>query len=283
VNIIIYYFSGTGNTWWASLKLKEELEKHENTVEMYSLENNLLKEKDFTRQKIENIDHIIIGFPIYGSDLPENMEKFIYDLPNVSDKKKITTFCTQSRFSGNGNIFFKKNIENKGYTLLQSFQLNLTTNFHVAMFPFSLFKPAKNYKLERKKNNVDKKIKKIVHYIQENKKYIEGKKIYQVLLGNLQRCIFKRNKKKLSKKFIFSHDRCIKCKLCVQNCPTKNLILKETAKLILKRKKTCLLCFRCYNFCPTRAINFGKENKNPYKYKRYTGPIENLDICSIKK
>ena len=281
MNITIFYFSGTGNTWWSSSMLKKELEKSGNTVDMYSLENPLLKKEEFIVQKIKEADHIIIGYPIYGSGLPDNMRGFIDHLPTVSGNKKFSSFCTQASSSGNGNIFFKKEIEKKGYKFLQSFQINLTTNFNVAKFPFSLLRPARGKKLEKIKAKAVKKITIMAGKIVRDEQYFEGTRFYQRLLGDIQRYIFECNKKKLTQNFKFFKDRCTKCNLCVETCPTENLFL-ELTNLDLKRKDNCLLCFRCYNFCPGLAINYGKNIKNPERYKRYPGPIENLKISEIR-
>ena len=282
MNVVIFYFSGTGNTWWTSSMLKTELEKSGNTVEMYSLENPVMATGGFILQEIEKADHVIVGYPIYGSGLPMNMREFIANLPHVSDNKKFSAFCTQASFSGDGSVFFKKDVEGKGYDFSQGFQIGLTTNFNVAMLPFSLVRPAEGAKLEKIKIKVSGKIKKMAGKIQENQKYLEGERFYQRLLGNLQRAFFRRNEKKLPDNFKFSKDRCIKCKSCVNNCPTDNLTL-ELEDLDLKRKDKCMLCFRCYNFCPAFAINYGRKIKTPEKYGRYKGPVSNLKISDIKK
>jgi len=282
MNIVLFYFSGTGNTWWASLELKKALEELGNRVEVYSLENPLMLEKEFVLQKINEAGQIIIGYPVYGSDLPANMKEFVYNLPDVSDHKKFSAFCTQAAFSGDGSVFFKSDIEKKGYKFLQSFQINLTTNFNVAMLPFSLSKPAEGKKLVKIKYKATMKIKKIAAKIAVSEMYIEGKRFYQVLLGGLQRYVFRRSEKKMPKGFKFSKERCTKCKLCVRTCPTNNLSF-DADTLDLIRGDNCLLCFRCYNFCPTLAINFGKKIKNPENYKRYKGPVEKLNISEIRK
>lgn len=280
MNVVLFYFSGTGNTWWVSSELKTHLENLGNRVDMYSLENPLLKKKEFILQKIKEADHIIIGYPIYGSDLPRNMGEFIYNLPDVSDNKKFSAFCTQASFSGDGSIFFKDDIELKGYKFSQSFQVNMTTNFNVAMLPFSLCKPARGAKLEKIKTKASKKIKIIAEKIAQNKEYFEGKKLYQVLMGRVQRSFFRRSEQKLPKKFKFSKERCTKCNICVNTCPTANLTF-DSDDFTLKRGNNCLLCFRCYNFCPTLAINYGNKIKNPEKYKRFVGPTTNLKISTI--
>jgi ferredoxin/menaquinone-dependent protoporphyrinogen IX oxidase len=267
LKIVIFYFSGTGNTWWASTELKKELEHLNNSVEMYSLENPDLLKEGLTAQKIEEAEHIIIGYPVYGSDMPKNMRTFVHKLPKVVNSKKFSSFCTQAGFSGDANIYYKKEITAKGYVFRQSIQINLTTNFNVDMLPFSLSKPAKGKKLEKKKKKASKKIKFFAKRVYKNEEQIEGKKVYLKLLGHLQRHFFNKNEDKFSKYFKFFKDRCISCNLCIKNCPTENWYFDESNNL--KSHGKCILCFRCYNFCPKHAITFGKNVKNPDKCVRF--------------
>lgn len=284
MHAVLFYFSGTGNTWWASLKLKEELESLGHSVEMFSLESPLLKENGFVSDCIKKSDQIIIAYPVYGSDLPMNMRDFVRDLPKTDKAKKFSVLCTQAAFSGDANIYFKKDVEEKGYEFLQSFQINFTTNFNVAMFPFSFSKPAQGEKLERRKRKIEKKLKRMAEMISSGGKYLEGRRFYQVLIGGLQRFFFRRNEEKLPEKFQFFSDRCIKCNLCVNSCPANCIVLNESdGSLEMKREGRCLLCFRCYNFCPKNAINYGGKIKDPDKYVRYKGPVEDFKLSDIRK
>ena len=78
-------------------------------------------------------------------------------------------------------FILKKQLKHKGYKFLQSVQINMTTNFNVAMLPFSLSKPASGKKLEKKKAKALKKIKKLAIKINEEKSYIEGRRFLSVI------------------------------------------------------------------------------------------------------
>ncbi len=260
MNIIIVYFSGTGNTWWAADKLKQELENSDQQVEMFSLENPQLRDQDFLKGKIAAADHVIIGYPVYGSDQPRNMQEFVANLPEGGGTKRFSAFCTQASFSGDANVFFKAEVEAKGYKFRQSFQLNITTNFNVAMFPFSLTTPASGSKLEKILQKAGEKIARMASYITKDHENIEGEGLFQRIAGGFQRNLFRKKGPEFVKKFQFFADRCSKCNICVNNCPTGNITL-ETNTPTLHWGDNCLLCFRCYNFCPTKAINFGGKDR----------------------
>ena len=283
MNMVIFYFSGTGNTWWAASRLQKELESLGNAVEMYSLENPEMRDTGFAAGKIAAADRVIIGYPVYGSDLPENMKTFVANLPEVTDGKGFSAFCTQAKFSGDANVFFKPEMEAKGYKFRQSFQLDITTNFNVAMFPFSFSRPARGKKLEKIKAKAAAKIKKMAGFIAEDREYFEGYRFYQQLLGKLQRSMFRKNEKKLPDKFQFLPGRCKKCGRCASECPAANLDFESGDPPKLTWGDHCMLCFRCYNFCPGLAINFGGKVTNPEKYRRFKGPVENLKIADIRK
>ena len=283
MDIAIFYFSGTGNTWWCGEELKKELEIQNKTVAMYSLENSELKKSGAVEKIINDVDHVIIGYPTYGSDLPNNMRDFVNGLPKVQGNRKFSVFCTQAAFTGDGNIYFKEAVEQKGYKFLQSIQINMTTNFNVAMLPFSLSKPASGKKLEKKKAKALKKIKKLAIKINEEQTYIEGRRFYQILGGRIQRYFFRKEEKKFPIYFKFIKENCVNCNLCVKNCPTKNLFFNDSEELDWMCKDNCILCFRCYNFCPNNAIAFGKKIKSPDKCVRYKGPIKGLKLSDITK
>ena len=111
MDIVIFYFSGTGNTWWCGEELKKELEIHNKTVAMHSLENSELENSGAVEKIIDAADHVIIGYPTYGSDLPNNMRDFVKGLPKVQGSRKFSVFCTQAAFTGDGNIYFKEAVE----------------------------------------------------------------------------------------------------------------------------------------------------------------------------
>jgi len=73
----IFYFSGTGNTWWAAQRLAEELEKYKFQTSTHSIEQ-VSQEK--ANDLIGQADLVGLGYPIYGSDAPLIMQDFCWSL-----------------------------------------------------------------------------------------------------------------------------------------------------------------------------------------------------------
>ncbi len=125
MDICIFYFSGTGNTWWASNKLSEELANKGRTVEVHSIE---LLTTEKTAELIEDAETIIFGYPIYGSCIPQPMKAFVDSLPKPSKNKNTGIFCTQMEFSGDGAWYYHKNLENKGYKINWTYHFTMPSN-----------------------------------------------------------------------------------------------------------------------------------------------------------
>jgi len=63
-------------------------------------------------------------------------------------------------------------------------------------------------------------------------------------------------------------DRCIRCKVCVNQCAYETHYYDEEDDILLSRSENCANCQRCVTFCPTQAItikrtpNFYRDNAN---------------------
>ncbi len=82
--IVIFYFSGTGNTWWASNEMVRQFEKLGRPARAFSIEVLSINE---AIELIQDSDIVGFGYPIHGSDLPVPMKNFIEQLPAVSGEK----------------------------------------------------------------------------------------------------------------------------------------------------------------------------------------------------
>jgi glutamate synthase domain-containing protein 2 len=58
-------------------------------------------------------------------------------------------------------------------------------------------------------------------------------------------------------------DRCIRCKVCVNQCTYETHYYDEEDDVIQSRDENCVNCHRCVVFCPTHAISI---RRNPTRY-----------------
>ena len=111
---VIFYFSGTGNTWWAAEKLSKCLDEKGLQTKAYSIEavsqqevNALIKGSSITG----------FAYPVHTSDLPRPMSSFLRSLP-VETEKKAFVMCTQWLWSGDGAAAGASFLKEKGYDVL---------------------------------------------------------------------------------------------------------------------------------------------------------------------
>jgi len=263
----ILYFSGTGNTHWVANELEHQLIKLGKEAKIYSIENSV----DFTAIKPD--DHIVIGFPVYGSNAPYPMQKFISTMPEGSGRL-VSVFCTQASASGDTGHHISETLKAKGYIPHCIKHFKAPNNIHVPSFRFTKPVTCKQADalLEKQIPNIEKYAKEIT----ENKKAIRGNYMFAHLVGGLQRAYLDKMVAKASAQMMVMKDRCINCNTCTKVCPTANITCDDGNYLF---GKNCTMCMRCYSICPTAAICFGEKNSNTKKYPRYKGHTGFFEIC----
>lgn len=275
MNVTIIYFSGTGNTWWVADQIKQNLKI--STVEMFSVENPKLKDKEFRENLLGRTDHLVLGYPIYASRMPDPIHNFVEELPYFSDSKTISIFCTQAFASGDGASYDHKRFKSRGFNLMQTVHLNMGNNFYIPHLPFFPLKGEEHLKLLNSK--ALKKIKKLCLDIQNHKRSHVKLNPLGIGIGKLQRAFFNTTIKTVRDDLSVDENNCTKCKKCVNNCPVDNIELSPTG---IKFSDKCVACVRCYHFCPESCILLGEKTRDIGKYYRYKGPVE-LNLKSIQE
>lgn len=268
--IIIYYFSGTGNTWWIANTLQQQLEVYKHQVECYSIET--LTIEDVIKQ-VNAAEHIVLGFPVYGSTAPRPMLDFIKQFPATSNKQSISIFATQAMASGDSAYQIGQLFIHKGYELKQTKHFIMMNNFHIPKFRF--YRPKNDYRLDKLLKKTSPKVEIFAEKISNDHKHIVGNNVICRLLGNLQRRHIDKAISFVSKEFKVDATRCIKCGKCQRICPTQNI---EMCQGTYQFGDKCAVCLRCYSQCPTSAILIGEGTKNERKYPRYRGPGKHFNI-----
>ena len=268
--IIIYYFSGTGNTWWLSTELQKQLNLQNHQAVCHSIET-LTDEKVLTQ--VSNSDHIVIGFPVYGSTAPRLMMDFIKGFPEVKSGQSISVFGTHALASGDSAYFISKFLAKKGYQVQHAVHFTMMTNLHVPRFKF--IRPKNDERVTKLHQKTLPKVQKLADAITHDKKMIIGRNPLGFLLGFAQRRFIDMAIATACSDFEVDKSRCIKCNKCQKICPMHN-IAKHNGTY--KFQENCMLCMRCYSQCPTNAILIGKASKDEVKYPRYKGPEPSFDV-----
>ena len=263
--IPIFYFSGTGNTWWVANHLAEELGKHHFQTSTHSIE----------QVSLEQVDHLIgqaqivaLGYPIYGSDAPLIMQDFIAALPKTIQAKPMLVFITQAAWSGDGAYFIRPEVESKGYTLRWAVHFNMPNNISLDLgWVLNSFLSLFRAKPAAERNRIEK----IASRVAENRKWIMGRSPL-FSLGWIQRIPFRKGIHQWqTDAYQVDPEKCNACARCEQLCPVGNITMVDGLPQFADR---CNLCLRCFNYCPQLAIEaFGKPfNTDWFGEKPYQGP-----------
>lgn len=264
-SIPIFFFSGTGNTWWVTQRLTEFLNKDQFLATAFSIEQVTPPQ---VQKIIEEATIVALGYPIYGSDAPLIMQDFIAALPPNKQPKPTLVFVTQAAWSGDGAYFIRPEIEAKGYRINWAVHFNMPNNISLDMGRFinailGMFRAKPAHAL--------KDIEKLAFRVSQNQPWIMGRSPF-FSLGWIQRIPFRKGIHQWqSDVYQVEVEKCNACGRCERICPVENITMVDG---LPQFDDHCNLCLRCFNYCPHLAIEaFGKPfNADYFGAKPYQGP-----------
>jgi len=280
INAVIFYFSGTGNTWWVAQKIASKLVERNIPTKVFSLENEQIKDQATLEKKISSADLVGIGYPIYASDYPVIVGEFIKALPEGRNKKAFV-FTTMMAFSGDGAMVAVRSLRRKGYKVKQAVNIKMMNNLRLP-YPIVRSLQIKNGEETKElKQKAEERIERLVERIIAEKHWLQGRDPFNIAGGLMQRIPMKLLKHSFFARYFFvDKETCNKCMQCVDFCPTKN-ITYDGGEFHFGNK--CIACFRCYNLCPQEAIQHKKGTLNRQRFPRYKGPGNGFRIEKIRE
>ncbi len=248
--ILIFYFSGTGNAkqvslWFSEFALKKDLD---------------CKVLDISKTNADNLPAIsadaliIIISPVHGFNYPKITLNFIERFPagnnsivlmNTRAGLKIGRFVTPG-LTGIAFLFSSVILKRKGYRITGQIPFDMPSNWlsiHPALSNNSVkFLHAKSYY-------------RVARYFN---KIVLGKRVFpsykelvqDILISPVSVGYYLVGRYLFAKSFYASH-KCDSCGLCVKQCPV------NAVKMINNRPfwtHKCESCMKCMNRCPKKAI-----------------------------
>lgn len=243
MKIILYVFSGTGNTLKVAALYKKYLEKHEgNSVKIYRISK---KSEKFPSP--EDYDLVGIGYPIHGFSAPEPAIKFCMQLPTVEYKR---TFIFKS--SGEG-LHVNDCSSQKCISILQKKGYDVNFERHVVM-PYNM--------IYRHRDEMAKQMWIYAHALVDLncREIMNGKRekvklpFYKTFYCPVVRVLEQKFAHVHGPAFKVNADKCVKCNKCVNVCPQNNIKVEDGK---YKFGHDCVLCMGCSFGCPQDAISVG--------------------------
>jgi len=241
--VLIYYFSGTGNTKLAVDIYKEYFNNHRMEVNVIEIKYPIMD------IKLQDADYLGIFYPIHAFNAPKIVLEFIKKFPHVNDKKYfiVKTSGEPLKINNISSLYLKDILRCKGYTLTNEYHYIMPYNMIFRHTDLMAYKMYESLCILAKKD-----VNEIINGINHKLSYIPFGRVIAFIFRiehigmNINGRFFKVDKNK-----------CINCLCCEKNCPTNNIIIKDGK---FKFLNNCIMCTRCSFNCPKNAISIGILN-----------------------
>ena len=258
MNVAIFTFSGTGNTYIAADFISVRLEELGLKVLQYKIDEE--RKKDVPPD-LSAADYILIGYPIHAFNPPQMVAEFVRTFPEAQGMP-VSIFKTAGEpfcLNRSSSHQIMRILKRKGYDVM--------AEKHMLM-PYNM--------LFRYDDSLAKQM-----YLFTQK--LAGEFALTVAEGKRELIKYNTFNKVMS--FIFriewpgarlnglfysvSKKKCVMCMKCVKACPTQN-IKEKNGKL--KFSSNCAMCMRCVQVCPKEAVRIGLVQplivKRGYDFKK---------------
>ncbi|MDD3831809.1 MAG: EFR1 family ferrodoxin [Clostridia bacterium] len=253
MNVLICYFSGTGNTELVAQMYARCL-SNSCTVTLHDMTSSALP-------SLEGVDWVGIGYPIHAFNQPALVRNFVKSLPlNSTHKVFIFKVSGEPLALNNASSTLIWRILRKKHTQLLG-EIHLLMPYNI-MFKHGDRLAKKMYLTTSA----------LVPINVEQLITGSAPTIRASLLAHLMRvlCSIELRGCRLIGKSFHTTSACTGCGKCARNCPLDNITI--TAKKEVKFNNKCNLCMRCVCNCPVDAINIGLLNhwrvNGTYNYAR---------------
>lgn len=252
---MIYYFSGTGNSYAAAKKLAEGLGDRLTDIAQAVREGSF----SYTLGEKERLGFV---FPVYAWAPPKIVTDFVKKLElYYSGDPYIFAVCTCGGSAGKTMDIFEKALQENGLTLDSGFSVLMPDNC-VVLFDTEA-EEASRKKLAQAEKTLDNILRAIRLNWSDFFRVKQGK--CAGLLSAVVNPAFQWGMK--TKKFYVTED-CISCGQCARIC-TDGCISMAAGRPVWTADH-CNLCLACINRCPAKAIQYGKKTA---KRGRYIHPL----------
>lgn len=281
---MIFYFSGTGNTRWAAIKLATAT--HERLIDIAE-EMRLIKKsgaqytEPFILEKGERLGFV---FPVHGWRVPRLVREFIAKLqvnlpteevhPNYESPVPSPVYAYAVCTAGDS---IGLTIENLNETIASNSSLS-NIGVHEVVSSFSLIMPESYVGLpfmdvDPKEKEIRKKEKSALELEEISEEIFNRKEgicrlvkgpipwfFTKVVGGFFEKVLI------TDKRFHVTADKCVKCGICAHVCTVGDIDGGKGKMPVWLHHDDCLTCFNCYHHCPHHAIEFGHQTQKKGQY-----------------
>ena len=257
--VIIYYFTGTGNTRIAAKAIEEALNIADFSVKLVEVrvDGEVLPNPNL-------YDMVGFGYPIHAFNAPKFFLKQMKKMPQVTEKEAFIFKTSGEPFGFNkaSSWSLSRILKKKGFKLMMERHL---------LMPYNIMFRYQDELAKQMYVHTHDMAKVIAHDIQYHIKRPIRFNLLQLPIMFLFRIQWF-GAKINGPLFFAKKDICTSCGLCESVCPTDNIIMKNG---IPSFGGDCTMCMGCVLNCPVDAIRpgliSGMRNNVNYPFKKLLG------------
>lgn len=260
---MIFYFSATGNTRWAALRLSQALQE-----QLFFVPEQMEHPHAYTLRPGERLGFV---FPVHGWRVPAFLREFISRLViHAPATPYAYCLCTAGDSVGDTLSYLRQSIQHNaslrslGVEDVSSAWSLIMPESYVGLPFMDVDKPERE---REKKQRAAERLTGIVESIMERREGIVDVTrgplpwmMSHVVGGFFERFLI------TDKPFHVVSDRCVRCGICANACPMHVIEGGHGSEPRWKQDGRCLTCFNCYHHCPHHAIEFGRRTRHKGQY-----------------
>ncbi len=274
--IPLFFFSGTGNTWWVSQRLAEVLSARGFRAAAHSIEQVTPEE---AAGLIGQAAIVGLGFPVYGSDAPRIFHDFLRSLPARAAEKPVLGYVTQMGWSGDGINFLYRPLLVRGYRLRWAVEFNMPNNICLDVFPVPYYSDYPRFEPQLARARA--KVEKLADRVARDEGWRQNSGPLSAASAWLQRAPYRLIHGWGQRFWSVDAERCTACGLCARQCPAGNIQLKDSLPIY---QGNCVYCMRCFNYCPELAVLYGtRANRRAARVPPFKGPVPEFSPSLISR
>lgn len=245
MKILILYFSGAGATKKIAELIQIYLSRSQECIaDLFSIENH-------TAFNMNDYDALIIGTPVYHAAPAHIVRDYFNNLSPLVKAIPAFIYNTRALWSCNTNRILSKQIRGKNIITIVDREYRSPASDGVLIVPFI----RRFFKFER---NLSHKIgldcTKFLKLLSNS--HFDGY-IPRFRFSSIINAPDKLAGQLTTFRIYLHKDKCIKCGICIENCPHYALEKGDFGYPIFSIKK-CENCYRCIHHCPGKALSLSK-------------------------
>ena len=277
---MVFYFSGTGNTRWAAIKLASATQERliDIAEEMRRMKTSgAEKTEPFILKEGERLGFV---FPVHGWRVPKLVREFIsrlqLSLPESPSKETAThtpfmyAVCTAGDTIGltienlNDSLSENKTLSSLGLSEVSSAYSLIMPESYVGL-PFMDVDPKEKEIKKKEKSALELEVicEEVFNRKEGINRLVKGPIPWfftKIVGGFFEHVLI------TDKRFHVTKEKCVKCGICANVCPVRDIEGGKGEMPKWLHHKDCLTCFCCYHHCPHHAIEFGHQTQKKGQY-----------------